>query len=103
MAVNKRLTTAMPTEREALMDISAVAVRLGVTVRHVRRLVAERRIPYVKWRHLLRFDPAEIEAWLEAARVPVDDTTLPVKGVRAPSWDPRARRRPYGARHVPVE
>jgi excisionase family DNA binding protein len=53
-----------------LMDIVTVAERLGVQVRHVRRLVHERRIPYVKWGHLLRFDPADIDAWLEAARHP---------------------------------
>lgn len=41
----------------------------GVDQRHVRRLVAERRIPFVRWGHLLRFDPAEIEAWLNAGRV----------------------------------
>ena len=35
--------------REPLVDINAVAEQLGVTPRHVRRLVAERRIPYVKW------------------------------------------------------
>ena len=51
-----------------LMDIEAVARRLGVPVRHVRRLVAERRIPYIKWGHLLRFDPTEVEAWLDRAR-----------------------------------
>ena len=54
--------------RHSLMDIEAVARRLGVQVRHVRRLVAERRIPFVKWGHLLRFDPVEIEAWLDRAR-----------------------------------
>ncbi len=64
----KSPTTTTPTQRP-LMDIEAVAARLGVTVLHVRRLVAERRIPYVKWRHLLRFDPTEIEAWLDEARV----------------------------------
>ncbi len=53
-----------------LMDIEAVAQRLAVNVRHVRRLVAERRIPYRKWGHLLRFEPQEIEAWIEATRVP---------------------------------
>ncbi len=34
------------------------------------RLVAERRIPFVKWGHLLRFDPDEIAAWLDRARRP---------------------------------
>lgn len=56
---------------ESLLDINGVADRLGAQVRHVRRLVAEGRIPYLKWGHLLRFDPAEIDSWLEAARVPV--------------------------------
>jgi excisionase family DNA binding protein len=55
-------------EQVPLMDIEAVARRLGVPVRHVRRLVAERRIPFLKWSHLLRFDPAEIEVWLDPAR-----------------------------------
>ena len=54
----------------ALWDIEAVARRLGVEVRHIRRLVNERRIPFIKWGHLLRFDPAEIEAWLDDARRP---------------------------------
>jgi excisionase family DNA binding protein len=47
-----------------LVDIGEVADHLGVSVRHVRRLVAERRIPYVKWGHLLRFDPLEVSSWL---------------------------------------
>lgn len=54
-----------------LVDIDAVAERLGITVRHVRRLVSERRIPYVKVGHLVRFDPAEIAAWIDAARRPL--------------------------------
>ncbi len=56
------------TERPPLLDLPAVAERLGVNHRHVRRLVAERRIPFLKWGHLLRFDPAELEAWLDRAR-----------------------------------
>lgn len=51
------------------MSIDEVAGHLGVTVRHVRRLVAERRIPYLKWGHLLRFDPEELSDWLESQRV----------------------------------
>ena len=56
--------------RTQLVDIEWVAARLGVKVRHVRRLVADRRIPFVKWGHLLRFDPAEIEAWIDGSRRP---------------------------------
>ena len=52
----------------SLMDLPAVAERLGVNERHIRRLVAERRIPYLKWGHLLSFDPADIDAWLAQAR-----------------------------------
>jgi excisionase family DNA binding protein len=52
-----------------LVDISDAAERLGVSVRYVRRLVAERRIPYVKLGHYLRFDPAEIDEWIDRSRV----------------------------------
>ena len=60
--------------RPPLMDIEAVAQRLAVGVRHVRRLVTEKRIPYRKWGHLLRFEPDEIEEWIEASRVPAEPT-----------------------------
>lgn len=58
-------------ERPPLMDIEEVARRLSVGVRHVRRLVTEKRIPYRKWGHLLRFERDEIEEWIEAMKVPV--------------------------------
>ena len=61
-------TTTAIAARTPLMDLPAVAERLGVNHRHVRRLVAERRIPFLKWGHLLRFDPVEIETWLDHAR-----------------------------------
>jgi excisionase family DNA binding protein len=81
----------------SLVDIEAVADRLGVTVRHVRRLVSERRIPYVKVGHLVRFDPVEISAWIDAARRPL----LPDRGLETAWCRPggpeasqaRARRR----------
>lgn len=57
---------------EKLMDITEVAERLGVQVRHVRRLVHERRIPFIKWGHLLRFDRAEVETWLDHKRLPAE-------------------------------
>lgn len=51
------MTTA-DTPLTRLLNISEVADALNVDVRHVRRLVHERRIPFVKWGHLLRFDPS---------------------------------------------
>ena len=60
-------------ELPRLLTIEEVADHLGVTVRHVRRLVSERRIPFLKWGHLLRFDPTQIATWLTAQRVPVAD------------------------------
>lgn len=52
-----------------LIDIDEVAHRLGVSTRYVRRLVAERRIAYLKIGHLLRFDANVVDAWLEACEV----------------------------------
>jgi excisionase family DNA binding protein len=69
-----RNTSSMPARTDrlpTLLDIDGVAEHLGVNERHVRRLVAERRIPFVKWGHLLRFDPAEIAVWLDRQRVAV--------------------------------
>jgi len=51
--------SSVPTPLPRLLTIEQIADHLGVSVRHVRRLVAERRIPFVKWGHLLRFDPAK--------------------------------------------
>lgn len=50
-----------------LLNINEVADVLGVNVRHVRRLVFENRIPYLKWGRLVRFDPCEIERWLRVS------------------------------------
>lgn len=83
-------------EQRPLLDIEEVAGRLGVGVRHVRRLVADRRIPYLKWGHLLRFDPLEIEAWLERARHPEQPDVVGVPALRISTarrgvlWQPPA-------------
>ena len=66
MTTTSKTTTEEPPRR--LLTITEVAARLGVDVRHVRRLVHERRIPYIKWGHLLRFDPDELTAWIDAYR-----------------------------------
>jgi len=40
-----------------------------VSVRFVRRLVAERRIPYVKVGKFVRFEPSDLERWIDDHRV----------------------------------
>lgn len=53
----------------SLLSIEQLADWLGVTDRFIRRLVAERRIPFLKIGKFIRFDPAEIEPWLDSQRV----------------------------------
>jgi len=52
-----------------LLDIEGLAGQLAISIRHVRRLVAERRIPYLKVGHLVRFDPEDVVQWLGDHRV----------------------------------
>lgn len=49
----------------SLINLATVAEHLGVTQRHIRRLIAERRIPFLRVGRLIRFEPAELAAWLE--------------------------------------
>ncbi len=53
-----------------LIDVATLAAHLGVTERTIRRRVAEGEIPFLKLGHLIRFDPLEIQVWLDEARVP---------------------------------
>jgi excisionase family DNA binding protein len=73
MSPDRREREMPTTHGRRLVDIDGAADRLGVPVRHVRRLVAERRIPYIKWGSRLHFDPDEIDAWIEQHRVPSSD------------------------------
>ena len=50
------------------LDSPALAARLSITTRHVRRLIQERRIPFIKVGRLVRFDPEAIERWLDENR-----------------------------------
>jgi excisionase family DNA binding protein len=55
-----------------LMDIDVLAEWLATTPRHIRRLVAERRVPFVKIGHFVRFDPEDITRWIEEQKVLTD-------------------------------
>jgi excisionase family DNA binding protein len=52
-----------------LLGISDVAARLGTPERFVRRLVAERRVPFHKIGKYVRFDPRDIDRYLAEQRV----------------------------------
>ena len=56
-------------DKAALISVEQLADELGVAVRYVRRIIAERRIPYVKVGHLIRFERDEVDRWVEANRV----------------------------------
>ena len=60
------MTTTLP----ELLDITTLAQHLGVPIRRIRRLVHEKRIPYIKWGHLIRFDPTDVAQWHDANRRP---------------------------------
>ena len=65
----KRTPIATPAPSAPLIDIEQAAERLGVTVRFMRRLIDERRIPYHKIGKYVRFDPADIDHFAIQGRV----------------------------------
>ena len=65
-----------PNIRDPLLDVDGVAEALGVTSRHIRRLVAERRIPFFKVGKFVRFDPGELDLWLDQQRVEMRQSPL---------------------------
>jgi excisionase family DNA binding protein len=51
-----------------LVDIEAVSSSFGISMRQVRRFVAEGTMPFVRVGHLIRFDPVELNEWIDARR-----------------------------------
>ena len=62
-----RVTTPVPRDRR-IVDLATVATYLSVNERYIRRLVAERDVPFVKVRRLLRFDLDVIDRWIDERR-----------------------------------
>lgn len=54
---------------DQLLDYEAAAARLGTTVRHLRGLHERREIPVIKVGRLVRFDPADLDAYAAAQRM----------------------------------
>jgi excisionase family DNA binding protein len=51
-----------------LLDYEELADWLNDSIRDLRRLVQEGRIPYLKVGHFVRFDPEQVRQWLEDNR-----------------------------------
>ena len=51
-----------------LVDIDAVSRSFGISMRQVRRFVADGQIPFIRVGNLIRFDPIELNEWLDARR-----------------------------------
>ena len=58
------------------MDIDGVAAALGVSRRHIQRLVSERRIPFLKVGRFVRFDQAALSNWLSEHSVDSARSTI---------------------------
>ena len=71
-----------PADLPQLLTMEELAERLGVTHRHVRRLVAERRAPFLRVGRFIRFDSTDVAEWLRSTRVPA--TILPATGISPP-------------------
>jgi excisionase family DNA binding protein len=61
---------------DTLLSVEQAAERLGTSVRFVRRLVAERRIAYVKVGRHVRLDPTDVEAFIAASRVEIRSSSV---------------------------
>lgn len=64
-----RLTRSDGSELEGLVDSDEAARTLGTSARHIRRLVAERRLPFVKVGAFVRFRREDLQAFIEDAHV----------------------------------
>ena len=62
--------------RDKLLTVEEAACRLGTSLRFVRRLIAERRIAYVKVGRHVRLDPGDVEAFIFASRVEVHPSSV---------------------------
>ncbi len=60
-------TSAKP--RRPPLDVAGATDHLTSSDHFVRRLVRERRVPYVKLGRFVRFDPDDLDAFIEAGRV----------------------------------
>jgi excisionase family DNA binding protein len=76
------MTTPHARAADQLLTVEAAGERMSTSVRFVRRLIAERRIAFVKLGRHVRIAEADIAAFIDARRVDPLST---------PTWDARRR------------
>lgn len=70
-----RKASSVPLERESgvteddLLTIEGAAVHLSMSVRYVRRLVADRRVVFYRLGRSVRFKPSDLEMFVDSSRV----------------------------------
>ncbi len=52
-----------------LLNINEVAELMNVKPRFIRRLIEERRISYLKIGKFIRFDPTELDNWIQNCQI----------------------------------
>ena len=72
-------------ELDTLLSVEEAAERLGTSVRFVRRLIAERRIAYMKVGRHVRLDPTDVEAFIAASRVEIRPSSVTALPPRPPN------------------
>ncbi|MEV0678072.1 helix-turn-helix domain-containing protein [Actinosynnema sp. NPDC050436] len=58
---------------------------MSTTVRFIRRLIAERRVPFHRLGRLIRFKRADLDAFIEAGRVEAFDPSAVLRHFRSAS------------------
>ena len=57
-------------KQDRLLTVQDAAARMGTSVRFIRRLIAERRIEFIKLGRPVRIAESDIDAFIKAHRVP---------------------------------
>jgi excisionase family DNA binding protein len=68
-ARNRPVGTCATVLPDELLTIEEAAARMKMSVRYVRRLVAERRIAFHRLGRAVRFDPADLAEFVRTGRV----------------------------------
>jgi excisionase family DNA binding protein len=68
---------------EEVLTVEQAAERINMSVRYVRRLVAERRIPFHKLGRSVRIMASDLDAYVQAGRVEPITASLVWTGLRS--------------------